>query len=57
VQVNVLATILFMVTTIAIVLVIWQQRRAEHMAALRPDQEVAELVPLGMPPAPGALGG
>jgi spermidine/putrescine transport system permease protein len=36
VQVNVLATILFMVTLIAIAVVIWQQRRAERMAAVRP---------------------
>ena len=33
VQVNVLATILFVVTVAAIALVIWQQRRAERMAA------------------------
>ena len=37
VQVNVLATMLFLVTLAAIVLVIWQQRRAERMAAVRPD--------------------
>jgi spermidine/putrescine transport system permease protein len=45
VQVNVLATILFMVTTLAIVLVIWQQRRAERMAAIRPEQEKTEILP------------
>ncbi|HEX2070144.1 MAG TPA: ABC transporter permease [Thermoleophilaceae bacterium] len=33
VQVNVLATLLFMVTVVAIALVLWQQRRAEKMAA------------------------
>jgi spermidine/putrescine transport system permease protein len=38
VQVNVLATLLFLVTVLAIVLVIWQQRRAERMAAVRPDE-------------------
>ena len=37
VQVNVLATILFGVTTLAVVLVIWQQRRAEQMAAVQPE--------------------
>jgi spermidine/putrescine transport system permease protein len=37
VQVNVLATMLFVVTAAAIALVIWQQRRAERMAAVRPD--------------------
>jgi hypothetical protein len=49
---------LFVVTTIAIVLVIWQQRRAEHMAAVQPD-DVGE--PFAgtpaFPPAPGAAGG
>jgi spermidine/putrescine transport system permease protein len=40
VQVNVLATMLFAVTVIAIALVLWQQRRAEAMAAVRPDPEV-----------------
>jgi spermidine/putrescine transport system permease protein len=37
VQVNVLATMLFAVTVLAIVLVLWQQRRAERMAAVRPE--------------------
>ena len=36
VQVNVLATMLFLVTVVAIVLVIWQQRRAEALAAIPP---------------------
>jgi spermidine/putrescine transport system permease protein len=40
VQVNVLATMLFAVTVIAIAVVLWQQRRAEQMAAVRPDPEV-----------------
>jgi spermidine/putrescine transport system permease protein len=40
VQVNVLATMLFVVTVIAICLVVWQQRRAERMASIRPEQEV-----------------
>ncbi len=40
VQVNVLATMLFAVTVIAIALVLWQQRRAEQMASVRPEQEV-----------------
>jgi spermidine/putrescine transport system permease protein len=40
VQVNVLATMLFVVTVIAITLVVWQQRRAERMASVRPEQEV-----------------
>ena len=37
VQVNVLATMLFMVTVVAIVGVLWQQRRAERMAEVQPD--------------------
>jgi spermidine/putrescine transport system permease protein len=37
VQVNVLATMLFVVTLAAIVLVIWQQRRAERMTQVLPD--------------------
>jgi spermidine/putrescine transport system permease protein len=37
VQVNVLATMLFVLTVVAIALVIWQQRRAERMAEIRPD--------------------
>ncbi len=38
VQVNVLATILFLVTSLAIALVIWQQRRAEKLAETRIEQ-------------------
>ncbi len=37
VQVNVLATMLFLLTLVAMVLTIVQQRRAEKLAALRPD--------------------
>ncbi len=40
VQVNVLATMLFAVTVVAISLVLWQQRRAEQLASVRPEQEV-----------------
>jgi spermidine/putrescine transport system permease protein len=43
VQVNVLATMLFVVTVLAIVLVLWQQRRAEQMSAVRPEPEGASL--------------
>jgi spermidine/putrescine transport system permease protein len=38
VQVNVLATMLFTVTALAVTLVLWQQRRAERMAAVRPEE-------------------
>jgi spermidine/putrescine transport system permease protein len=44
VQVNVLATMLFALTVAAILLVIWQQRRAERMAAVRPEPEETEIV-------------
>jgi spermidine/putrescine transport system permease protein len=39
VQVNVLATLLFLATVVAIALVLWQQRRAERMAETRPEPE------------------
>jgi spermidine/putrescine transport system permease protein len=45
IQVNVLATILFVVTVAAVGLVIWQQRRAERLASRLPDDEVPELRP------------
>ncbi len=45
VQVNVLATMLFTLTVTAILLVLWQQRRAERMASVRPEQEETELLP------------
>lgn len=41
VQVNVVATLLFMLTVGAIALVLWQQRRAERMAAVRAEPEIA----------------
>jgi spermidine/putrescine transport system permease protein len=40
VQVNVLATMLFAVTVTAICFVLWQQRRADRLASVRPEQEV-----------------
>ena len=45
VQVNAIATMLFMVTAVAILLVIWQQRRAERLAAVRPAPEEVEVLP------------
>ena len=47
VQVNALATLLFVVAVIAAALVVWQQRRAERMAAVRPEREAPTV------PAPG----
>jgi spermidine/putrescine transport system permease protein len=55
IQVNVLATMLFLVTIAAILLVIWQQQRAERMAAVMPEAEPTVLQPV--PAAPGAMGG
>ncbi len=58
VQVNVLATILFLVTAAAIGLVIWQQGRAERMAAAREEPETGEPYPApAFPPHAGAAGG
>jgi spermidine/putrescine transport system permease protein len=41
-QVTVLATMLFAVTVVAILLVLWQQRRAERMAAVAPERVITE---------------
>src|SRR5918996_899884 len=56
VQVNVLGTMLFVATVVAILLVIWQQRRAERMAAVQPEPE-GVVGGRAAPPVPGALGG
>ncbi len=49
VQVNALATLLFVVAVIAVALVLWQQRRAERMATVQPEREPAPAIPA--PPA------
>jgi len=54
VQVNVLATMLFLLTVAAIGLVLWQQRRAERLAAVAAEEKV---VPGPVPAAPTPLGG
>jgi spermidine/putrescine transport system permease protein len=46
VEVNVIAMILFFATVSAMGFVTWQQRRAEKMAAVRPDQEELAVVPV-----------
>jgi spermidine/putrescine transport system permease protein len=56
-QVNVLATLLFLLVVAAVALVLWQQRRAERMAAVRPDEEVEPFATAPVPPAPGVAGG
>ena len=38
VEVNVLATLLFVVTAIAMAFTVWQQRRAEQLASVRPAE-------------------
>jgi spermidine/putrescine transport system permease protein len=45
VEVYSIATILFAVTVLAMVFTVWQQRRAERMAAMVPDDEIAPLGP------------
>jgi spermidine/putrescine transport system permease protein len=37
-QVNVMATMIFLVTLLAMLLTVWQQRRAERMASMRPEE-------------------
>jgi spermidine/putrescine transport system permease protein len=46
VEVNVIAMILFFATVSAMGFVTWQQRRAEKMASVRPDQEEMAVVPV-----------
>jgi spermidine/putrescine transport system permease protein len=47
VEVNVIAMILFGVTVLAMGFTVWQQRRAERMAAVRPEQEAPPAAPPG----------
>lgn len=49
VEVNVIAMILFFFTVSAMGLTTWQQRRAEKMASVRPDQESAPPQPVATP--------
>jgi spermidine/putrescine transport system permease protein len=51
VEVNVISTMLFGVTVVAMLFTIWQQRRAERMAAMRPEQELEAA--LALAPAQG----
>ncbi len=57
VQVNAIATMLFIITSLAVLLVIWQQRWAERMAAVQPESGGEPIIAPPVPPAPGALGG
>jgi spermidine/putrescine transport system permease protein len=47
VEVNVIAMMLFSVTVAAMGFATWQQRRAEKMASVRPEQETGIAVPVG----------
>ena len=40
VQVYIIATMLFAITLLAMVFTVWQQRRADRLASIRPEQEV-----------------
>ncbi|MGN6664608.1 MAG: ABC transporter permease [Solirubrobacterales bacterium] len=51
VEVNVIAMILFSVTVAAMGFATWQQRRAEKMASVRPEQEGIIAIPAGAPAA------
>jgi spermidine/putrescine transport system permease protein len=44
-QIYVIATMIFLVTVAAMILTVWQQRRAERMAATRPDDADVALEP------------
>ena len=51
VEVNVIAMILFSLTVAAMGFATWQQRRAEKMASVRPEQEGTLAIPAGAPAA------
>ncbi|HEX5592874.1 MAG TPA: ABC transporter permease [Solirubrobacterales bacterium] len=51
VEVNVIAMILFFFTCAAMGFATWQQRRAEKLTSVRPEQEVGVGVPAGAPAA------
>jgi spermidine/putrescine transport system permease protein len=40
-QINVIAAMIFLVTVAAMLITVWQQRRAEIIASVRPEEEVA----------------
>ena len=58
VEVNVIATMLFAVTVAAMLFTVWQQRRAEQLAAVRPEQEGEPVAGTpAFPAAPGTASG
>ena len=50
VEVNVLATMLFLVTVVAMGFTVWQQHRATKLAAVRPDEDADTGFPTAKPP-------
>ncbi len=54
VEVNVIATLLFLTTVCAMLFTVWQQRRAERMTQARPQQEGEPAIPI---PAGSAASG
>ena len=56
VEVNVIATMLFALTVIAMVFTIWQQARAEKLASIRPDQEGEPAIPVAATATSAASG-
>jgi spermidine/putrescine transport system permease protein len=44
-QIYVIATMIFLVTVAAMIITVWQQRRAERLAAVRPDEPELALEP------------
>ncbi len=57
VEVNVMATMLFVVTALAMGFTVWQQRRAEKLAAMRPDDDQVSISGTMPPPATSAATG
>jgi spermidine/putrescine transport system permease protein len=50
-QIYVIATMIFLVTVAAMIITVWQQRRAERLAAVRPDEGEAPPPLTGLPVA------
>jgi spermidine/putrescine transport system permease protein len=50
-QIYVIATMIFLVTVVAMIATVWQQRRADRMASVRPDDDVAPPALPGRPVA------
>ena len=44
-QIYVIASMIFLFTVAMMIITVWQQRRAEKMAAVRPDEPAAPTTP------------